>query len=256
MHSTKQPGKYLRNLYPKVLYKYICLLALLLPSISEAIDETWEPIGPYVASAFSYAVHPTDPNIIYLGLFFNGIYKSTDGGYTWAHQSSGFGSALVQSIATDIESPGTFYAATFERGIFKTTDNSGSWSQINSGLDILNIDSLAISEINPRRLIASSFLGPYFTSNGGNQWQPWEKHSTYDLILQDNIQGTTLTLPSISNKRTLYIGRNNDTETLTIRWFDTPLSPELFNQFQIPTSQAASILALLDSANWVPEALS
>src|SRR4029453_11014730 len=91
------------------------------------------------ASIGDIAIHPTNPDIVYVGTgepnnrqtssFGDGIYKTTDGGLTFTN----IGLKDTQTIARiviDVHSPETVYVASPghlfgpnpERGIFKTTD--------------------------------------------------------------------------------------------------------------------------------------
>jgi photosystem II stability/assembly factor-like uncharacterized protein len=50
-----------------------------------------------------------------------GVWKSTDGGATWAPATNGLGDLDVRSLAPDPGTAGTLYAATSGGGVFKTT---------------------------------------------------------------------------------------------------------------------------------------
>jgi hypothetical protein len=90
------------------------------------------------------AVDPARPNVLYAGVA--GIYKSIDGGMTWAAMNAGLdnpvitgdgGNGIVSAFAVDRNSPGvdptwgTVYAATDGAGVYRSTDGGASWVQIN-----------------------------------------------------------------------------------------------------------------------------
>jgi photosystem II stability/assembly factor-like uncharacterized protein len=110
---------------------------------------TFEPVFETYASASigDIAIHPTNPNIVYVGTgesnnrqtstFGDGIYKTTDGGKTFKR----LGLADTQSIARiviDRRNPETLYVAAPghlfgpgpDRGIYKSTDGGATWNKI------------------------------------------------------------------------------------------------------------------------------
>jgi photosystem II stability/assembly factor-like uncharacterized protein len=89
----------------------------------------------------SLAIDPRDPRIIYASTGFrsnlngHGIYKSTDGGFSWKTINNGLpvdatwlGGYYVQSIAIDPNDSQTIYAAGFG-GLYKSTDGGQLWKR-------------------------------------------------------------------------------------------------------------------------------
>ena len=116
---------------------------------SENNGTTFEPVfDTYTtASIGDIAIHPTNPNIVYVGTgeannrqtssFGDGIYKTTDGGKTFTH----IGLRETQTIARiviDPRNPDTVYVAAPghlfgpnpERGVYKTTDGGRTWNKV------------------------------------------------------------------------------------------------------------------------------
>jgi photosystem II stability/assembly factor-like uncharacterized protein len=101
-------------------------------------------------------VHPTNPDIVYVaatGRLWGpnkerGIYKSTDGGKTWALSLFVNEDTGATDVAIDHESPGTVYAAMYQRrrtvfgfngsgphsALYKTTDGGATWNKVTRGL--------------------------------------------------------------------------------------------------------------------------
>jgi len=145
--------------------------------------DTWT--GPLGQSAFnaraigSIAVKPGDPNTIYAGttqalrgqssVCCNGtvdlipgapkwgLYKSTDGGRTWAFIHDGSTDASVctgdlkeadnlnpcspfgvRRVLLDPSNPDIVYAASYARGVWRSTDAGTTWVQIKKSLDSTN----------------------------------------------------------------------------------------------------------------------
>ena len=85
---------------------------------------------------YAFAVSPSDPQTLYLGLYGVGIYKSSDGAGTWQPAN---GSAMtmrglgITALAVDPLDSDTVYVAT-EDGVYRTTDGAGTWSDFSDGL--------------------------------------------------------------------------------------------------------------------------
>ncbi|MGA2810794.1 MAG: hypothetical protein ABSG16_05295 [Candidatus Acidiferrum sp.] len=116
---------------------------------SNDAGRTWNPIfdAQPVASIGAIAVAPSDPKVIYVGSgeadmrssisSGNGMYKSTDGGKTWAQ----VGLADTRQIGRIVVDPddanrvfvaalGHAYGPNAERGVFRSTDGGASWQRV------------------------------------------------------------------------------------------------------------------------------
>ncbi len=114
---------------------------------------TWEPIFDKYGSASigDVAFFQKDPNLMWVGTgeedarnsvaWGDGIYKSTDGGKTFAHM----GLETTQTIGRVITHPtdpnivyvaavGHLWGYTGERGLFKTVDGGKTWQKLTNGL--------------------------------------------------------------------------------------------------------------------------
>jgi len=126
-------------------------------------------------------IHPTDPAIVYvaaLGHLYSenperGLYKTTDGGQTWAKAldvTVDGRSIGVVDVVMDPSDPNTLYAATYDRfrkpwtfglggpgsGVHKTTDGGQTWTKLAGGLPggILGRIGLAVYPKNPKVVFA------------------------------------------------------------------------------------------------------
>ena len=81
--------------------------------------------------------HPTNTDIVYVGTPSGGIWKSVDGGLTYAPLSDDLPQIGVSSIAIDYNNPSTIYIATgdddagdsYSVGIWKSTNSGATWNQ-------------------------------------------------------------------------------------------------------------------------------
>ena len=108
----------------------------------------WAPIfdDQPIASIGSIAVAPSNPNVVYVGSGEanirgnvapgNGIYKSTDGGKTWAHvwkQEGQIGTMIVHPQNPDVAFAavlGHAFGPNPERGVYRTRDGGKTWQKV------------------------------------------------------------------------------------------------------------------------------
>src|SRR5882672_9404089 len=108
---------------------------------------TFEPLFDEQGSTSigDIAIAPSDPNIVWVGTgepnnrqsssWGDGIYRSLDGGKTWANKglrdTRHIGRVVVDSRDPDVvyvAVVGHLWGANKERGVFKTTDGGKTWS--------------------------------------------------------------------------------------------------------------------------------
>ncbi|MCL4214972.1 MAG: glycosyl hydrolase [Gemmatimonadales bacterium] len=145
-------------------------------------------------------VHPTNPDIVYVGAlghaFGNnperGVFKTTDGGKTWAKILFRNDSTGISDLIMDPNDPNTLYAAFWHAyrrpwmlnsggpggGIFKTTDGGATWREITAapGLPrgVLGKIGLAVSPANSQRvwaIIEADSGGVYRSNDAGATWE-------------------------------------------------------------------------------------
>jgi photosystem II stability/assembly factor-like uncharacterized protein len=103
------------------------------PPAAAAIDR-FSPYSLGTGPVGGFAIDPSRPATLLVGLKLYGVYRSVDDGATWAWSSPGLGSdGEMQGLAADPGAPGIFYAATLLRravSIFRSTDGGASWSRL------------------------------------------------------------------------------------------------------------------------------
>lgn len=120
-------------------------------------------------------IHPTDPNIVYVGALGHawsdsgerGLFKTTDGGKTWDAVLAIDNQTGVVDVVMDPSDPKTLYAAAWQKtryemagprsGIYKTTDAGANWTRLENGLPNnveLGRSGLAIAATNPNVVYA------------------------------------------------------------------------------------------------------
>jgi hypothetical protein len=105
-----------------------------------------------------------------------GVFRSTNGGGSWAASNRGFPTYETGAIATEIldiaidpANPTTVYAATWV-GVYKSTDGGGKWVPSNTGLTD-EVRKIVIDPVNPATLYATpNGNGVCKSSDGGKTW--------------------------------------------------------------------------------------
>jgi photosystem II stability/assembly factor-like uncharacterized protein len=142
----------------------------------ESIDagRTWKPIfdGQPIGSIGAIAVAPSNPRVLYVGTGEadmrsdisqgDGVYKSTDGGRTWAHvglrDSQQVGRILVDPANADavfVAALGHPYGPNAERGVFRSRDGGAHWEKVLGSDEHTGAVDLAFEPGNPRVVYAA-----------------------------------------------------------------------------------------------------
>jgi len=115
--------------------------------ISRSVDYglTWQEVGVAQTAVWAIGIDPVEPDTVYAGTFGRGIYKSNDGGGTWAQ--SGMATGYVFDFAfgehPETATPGIF-AATAE-GVQFSSDGGQTWSDLSVGLTVIDTRAVAFA---------------------------------------------------------------------------------------------------------------
>jgi photosystem II stability/assembly factor-like uncharacterized protein len=145
-------------------------------------------------------IHPTNPNILYVGAAAGGIWKSTDGGNTWTDKSNGLNLLTFGAIAIDPVNPNIIYAGTGETiwqannvtyegdGLYKSTDGGDTWTHITNGFGAqTQFSSIKISPTNSNILLASLAAGNWNNNNPVNKgvWRSDDAGNTWTKVIDN-----------------------------------------------------------------------
>ncbi len=168
---------------------------------------TWSNIsdGFFGGSIGAIAVSESDPNIMYVGggevtvrgnvSSGNGIWKTVDGGKTWAHMGLD-DSKHIPRIRIHPRDPETVFVASLghlygpnqQRGVFRSQDGGKSWQRVLFVSDEAGAVDLILDPNNPRVLYASTWKikrTPYSLESGGDGsglWKSTDGGSTWNEI--------------------------------------------------------------------------
>ena len=141
-------------------------------------------------------VDPTDPNVVYVGVFTGladattGLFKTTNGGTNWTASNTGMVNKNILSLAMNPLNHNVIYAGSSlivssSSGpvtIYKSVNAGASWTAIISGIPQTSTDNnpvrcLSVSSLDTNVVLAGLFMnataltgGMYVTTNGGTLW--------------------------------------------------------------------------------------
>jgi photosystem II stability/assembly factor-like uncharacterized protein len=162
----------------------------------------WQPVGPqpivdYLGQVISghieaIAVDPRNSNVVYAGASGGGVWKTFDGGSTWAPLTDDQAALDISAITLDPAHPDTVYAATGfyyqTPGLLRSLDGGRSWTSLPipdtfpASRRTAPIGSIAVSPANSNIVLAAlgyngngaSYLngnaGVYRSVDGGQTW--------------------------------------------------------------------------------------
>ena len=151
---------------------------------------TWKPVTDgkiHSSSVGAIAVSPSNPDVVYVGMGEtelrgnvmqgDGVYKTTDGGKTWAHIGLESTQAISR-IRVDAQNPDLVYVAALghpygpseDRGVYRSTDGGKSWKKVLYENDHSGAEDLSIDPRNPKTMFATTWdvqRTPWSLSSGG-----------------------------------------------------------------------------------------
>ncbi|WP_420635042.1 VPS10 domain-containing protein [Candidatus Palauibacter sp.] len=165
---------------------------------------SWTPLfdDQPTSSIGDVTIHQANPNLVWVGTgepqnrqsspWGNGVYKSTDGGNTWAHM----GLEATKHIARMLIHPrnpdvvyvaavGDLWGANPERGVFRSRDGGESWEKVLYIDEHTGAIDLAMDPADPNTIFAAMYQrqrtgwgfngggpgsGLYRTVDGGENW--------------------------------------------------------------------------------------
>ncbi|HEX5108595.1 MAG TPA: YCF48-related protein [Vicinamibacterales bacterium] len=134
-----------------------------------AAQERWVQRGPEGGQIRTLAVDPQTPTTVYAGTGAGGVFRSVDGGASWAAMNLGLTDGNVPVLAIDPHTPSTLYAGTALSGVFRSVNGGATWDH--TGLSSVSVASFAIDPQTTSSVYAGTTTGGVFHSpDGGASW--------------------------------------------------------------------------------------
>ncbi len=151
---------------------------------------SWESLGPgnIGGRVRGFVIDPSDPRIMYVSGVSGGVWKTTDGGGSWATATDQLANVAFNALAMDPADPGVLYGGTGEgyfrevvrgtglplrgAGIWRTADAGATWSRLPATAteDFYWVNDLAVSRLDPARIYAATRTGVWRSMDSGLNW--------------------------------------------------------------------------------------
>lgn len=188
-------------------------------------------------------VDPVNSQILYVvSGYGQGLWKSSNGGGSWAPAHSGLPPSPHQPLAINTENNQILYAGTRSAGgVYKSADGGISWAEADQGLNSAWVDTLVLDPDNPDTLYAGThrFLatgavsyGVYRTTDGANSWEAMNEGFPSDV---SSLFVTALAI-GLGKAQPLFAGTSNGLWRYTLVDGGFPLScttSTAFDQAQV-----------------------
>ncbi len=139
--------------------------------VSSDGGKRWSKAGGDFRDIESVAIHPSDPQVLFVGTWRLG-YRSTDFGRTWVRVNLGmFYDSDVFSIAIDPRRPQVVYAGACS-GIYRSANGASSWSRLRVVPTRFTVRThvVAVDPVDPERVYGGTTEGLFISRDDGRTW--------------------------------------------------------------------------------------
>ncbi|HEY5219026.1 MAG TPA: glycosyl hydrolase, partial [Gemmatimonadaceae bacterium] len=175
----------------------------------------WREIGPYRGGR-SVAATGSDarPNEYYMGTTGGGVFKTEDGGESWAPTTDGYFGGTIGAIAVAPSNPDVVYVGggeypirgniSYGDGVWKSMDAGKTWQFMGLG-QTRQIESVIVHPLNPDIVYVGAFghvygsnteRGVFRSKDGGKTWQK--------ILYRDDSTGVGDLIMDPTDPNTLY----------------------------------------------------
>lgn len=184
----------------------------------------------------SIAVHPSRPDVVYIGTNNYGVMVSNDAGKTFVPTNGGYSGRFANAIVPDRDEPNRIYASTINTAtgggfFFVSTDNGETWRPSMRNMPPRVITYAILQDARDANLLyLGTNLGVYRSLDRGASWAPvWAPTST-----------------PAPRKKTTAKGRKRPAPATARRQAEPPLTVEVVIQIQQALKNLGYHLAELD----------
>lgn len=132
---------------------------------------TWRPMEHNLPGTdiHAFTISPQDPQRLFAFVVGYGLFRSSDGGRTWARLGTQLPTDVI-AIATSGGNPETLYAVSMRAGVLRSTDVGQNWAPAGTGLGSTGMATIVVDPEAPNTVYAGGETGLYHSTDDGNSW--------------------------------------------------------------------------------------
>lgn len=143
--------------------------------------------GIFMFDPTTIFVHPRKPNVVLAGIGGTGIFRSADGGKTFAKAMSGFSvKPVAETAAASLKTIGEFVYDPVTKNVlvgtkatvYRSGSDGASWTSSAKGMRVFGVGghsgALQQSPVDPKLMVYVGSIAPglWGSSDGGRSWKP------------------------------------------------------------------------------------
>ena len=137
--------------------------------MSENSGATWTQV--LTSPSWGITIDESDTSIVFITTKTDGVFRSFDGGHTFAASSLGpLTMGRASKVTIDPTNTRVMYVGSETRGggaVYKSLDRGDSWFAANDGIESVPVFALAMDPNEPSVLYVTGPEGTYKTTSGG-----------------------------------------------------------------------------------------
>ncbi len=118
---------------------------------------TWQDMNVDPNTTVGVAVHPRKPNVVFIGGFGQGVFRSVNRGRTWTQVNDGLDNQIVERLAAYPPDPRHVYASTGKL-LYESSNSGTTWAlgTLSQAPDpVQSVHDIQVHPENPRRVTAA-----------------------------------------------------------------------------------------------------
>lgn len=123
----------------------------------------WEAAGAGIKGDVKL-LRPAAPGTVFAVTAKDGIYRTADGGKSWALVRPG----EIKDLAVDLTSPTHLFVATKE-GLYRSNDSGATWMKVSKGIKGDEVEAVVVAP-SGGKVFCGTFDGVFFSADGGDTW--------------------------------------------------------------------------------------
>ncbi|HEV8630306.1 MAG TPA: hypothetical protein VGV61_08315, partial [Thermoanaerobaculia bacterium] len=143
---------------------------LLVAALAGAQGPQWRPEGPFLGTVRDVAVDPAHPDTVYAATNGGGVWRSEDGGATWALPGDEMTSREVNWLMVDPGKTTTLWAGVEDAGMWRSLDRGATWKPVRPENDDVVGLRIAFAPTQPLAIYVPSTNLHHRSADGGKTW--------------------------------------------------------------------------------------